>query len=65
MDANEHELKRAAFSLSPRGTSGEKVRERGIPQKTCLLSPALSSIGMEERELPSVAAVPRCEDVIP
>src|SRR5438046_850385 len=33
------------FSLSPRGTSGERVGERGIPGKTTLLSPALSSLG--------------------
>ena len=30
--------------LSPRGTSGERIEERGIPGKTRLLSPALSSI---------------------
>ncbi len=41
------------FSLSPRGTSGERAGERGFPfrlvalvaSKTALLSPALSSLG--------------------
>src|ERR1041385_3913619 len=33
------------FSLSPRGTSGERVGERGIPGKKALLSPALSCLG--------------------
>ncbi len=37
------------FPLSPRGTSGERVGERGH-DKTNLLSPALSSATAEERE---------------
>jgi hypothetical protein len=38
------------FPLSPRGTSGERDGERGIP-KSGLLSPALSSfLRQEERE---------------
>ena len=32
----------ASVSLSPRGTSGERAGERGIPDQTALLSPALS-----------------------
>jgi len=38
------------FFLSPRGTSGERIEERGKPMKTVLLSPALSSLRREERE---------------
>src|SRR6266545_320022 len=37
-------------SLSPRGTSGERVGERGEIDKKRLLSPALSSFLEEERE---------------
>jgi hypothetical protein len=37
--------------LSPRGTSGERARERGNPQQKRLLSPTLSSfLRQEERE---------------
>jgi hypothetical protein len=51
--------KHAAFSLSPRGTSGERVRERGPPENAPPLPGPLLHF-MEERELPSVAARPRC-----
>jgi len=43
---------RAFFPLSPRGTSGERAGERG---KNRLLSPALSSFFVEEREKRSAA----------
>src|SRR5260221_3624426 len=44
--------RRCVFSLSLRGTSGERVGERGNPIKTRLLSPALSSssVGREGEE---------------
>jgi len=38
------------FCLSPGGTSGERIEERGNPMETALLSPALSSLRREERE---------------
>jgi hypothetical protein len=40
------------FPLSPRGTSGERAGERGFEnERTCLLSPPLSSTKLvEERE---------------
>jgi len=43
-------LQSLLFFLSPRGTSGERIEERGKPIKTALLSPALSSLRREERE---------------
>jgi hypothetical protein len=36
--------------LSPRGTSGERIEERGKPIQTALLFPALSSLRREEME---------------
>ncbi|PYM12545.1 MAG: hypothetical protein DME18_11180 [Verrucomicrobia bacterium] len=44
------------FSLSPRGTSGERAGERG-KMKNGLLSPPLSSFFWEERENGSAAAL--------
>jgi hypothetical protein len=41
---------RFCFLLSPRGTSGERIEERGIPNKNALPLPAPLLHFVEERE---------------
>src|SRR5439155_8193343 len=51
-----HEKRRGHFFLSPREERAGRELERGELMKTSLLSPALSSLFVEEREKRSAAA---------